>query len=726
MNLMKKLIYILGFSLALMPFQNCGVLNQQGYSILSNEKSGNGGGYEGKPDGTYYHYIPSYTCEGRPAAEQITEIKDGQAFVYVNKDTQCANQSSPVPVDDINVSPFQNEFISVKDSLFKRYEEKPAGIPNNLAEVLCRDNFETPTFEIVSHYDREKNEAFTRVYLPGQQVSDFSVSRILSSNQVRYVAGNISFNVDLSKPAFSVRKFAGQVENTSITGVSVRPLVCVIGGSIDTSQWSLKALANIDAGSFQVMNNNEILFFSEVSRYYFTSTLYQTVTHLFKIGLDNVVSDFSKLVFGNEYDFKTQNGKVNDVLYFFSAKKTSEGWTSSFFYDSRTGKYKRLTNLKTGADPEQYESRAPVLTSDQHLFYDTQVIHPTMESSPVVRVYNFNDDLIEDIATLSSRHEDTYVALPKTNQLVIFWHLKNSLTNVIQVYDAKSKISKDLPLKMQPNCSLLEFPEGPLSDESRVLAIQFCDGIHRNIIEISINDGSVKVLGPDSSITWASEDGHRIVMTDATKKNLAYDFRTGKTTALPIDPGFGANGLSSGITDFMLLNATSKMALANDQWLYGFGGNVEAPTMYQVDLQSGASVAVCEGALGKKLFVGKLPNQKIFLFTYEDALKVYRFYQVKSSSECARINEFPSAYPNVPKLVSTNIGFGLLLGLPITRSTDQTAVEAVFVPMDGRPPLKFNSGSVGKWQIDVSADRNRIVLRGPDLDNVVKIFSFDL
>jgi len=724
----KKLFYILGLLLVMLPFQNCGI-RPQNLSLSSTEKtteSGNGGGYEGKPDGTYYHYIPSYTCEGKPSAEQITEIKNGQAFLYANKDNQCANQSTPIPVDDINFSPFQNEFISVKDSLFKRYDEKPVGIPNNLAEVLCRDNFENPTFEIVSHYDREKNEALTRVYLPDRQISDFSVSRILSSNEVRYVAENISFIVDLSKPAFAERKFTGQIEKTTIAGLPVQSLVCVVGGSIDTSKWALTALTNVNVGSFQLMKNNEILFFSEVSRHYFSSTLYSYVKHLFNIGADGVVSDFSKMVFGEQYDVIHQNGKVDDVLNLFTAKLTSEGWTSLFVYDSRTGRAKRLTNLKAGVEPEIHGLNRPVLTSDQHLIYDTQILQASLSTTLVVRAYNFNDDSIEDVATLGADNEKGYSVLPKANKLLIYWRIKNSIKNVIEVYDTKSKTSTDVTLQMPGNCRVIGFDAKNVSDESGVLTTQICDESNRSLVQITLADGGVKVLGVESSISWVSDDGNTLVLTNASKANVAYDVRTGKTTSLPIDPRFGYDGSTSGLTDFSQSQFSSKMALASDRYLYGFGGNTGAPVMYQVDLVSGVSTPVCDAAAGKKLFLGILPNQKVFVFTYDAALKVYRFYQAKSPTDCARINEFPSEYPNVPKIIPTNIGFGLLLGSPITIYSTNPSPEAVFVPIDGRPPLKFNPNSKGNWQMEVSADKNRIVLRGPDADDVIRIFSFDL
>lgn len=143
-------------------------------------------------------------------------------------------------------------------------------------------------------------------------------------------------------------------------------------------------------------------------------------------------------------------------------------------------------------------------------------------------------------------------------------------------------------------------------------------------------------------------------------------------------------------------------------------------------MDTGVSTPICESAIGKKLLLGKLQNQKVFLFTYDATLKVYRFYDAKSSTDCARLNEFPSEFPNIPKLIATNVGFNLLLGNSMSSYTTNWTRAAVFILIDGRPPLKFNTHSNGDWDMEVSKDRNRIVLRGPGADNVLKIFSFDL
>lgn len=734
MRYAKTQFYLLGILLVIVMFQNCGLPSrlQSGTSLFSNDASGNGGGYEGKPDGTFYHFIPSHTCEGKPQAQRVAEIKNGQAYLYDNSDKQCADQGAPIAVGDINISPFQNEFISVKDALFKRYDVKPEGIPQSLAEILCRDDFENPTMEIVSHYDREKNEALARVYTLDQQIPDFAVSRILSSSQVRYVSSTLTFKVDLSKPAFAERKFAGVLEKASTNGLTTQPLVCVIGGSVDTSKWALKSLTDIDVGGFQILSNNEIVFFSEVYRHYFSPTLYQTVTNLFKIDSQDVVSNFSKPVFGENYDVHFRGAELEGYLYFYHAKLRNEGYRSQFVYNLKTNKAKRLTNLNGayGSSWEEFGLFRPAVTADGYVFYDTRVVSGASFQSWILRVYNINDDSIEDLIKVDERVGVSYTVLPKSNKAVFFRGPKDGYASVIEVYDAKMKKYSDLALQIGAGCQPVVVYEATLTaDETEIITEQICDQKKFDVVRISLLTGQVKVIAENSRIEWKSKDGNRILNANSTSKSYsAYDIRTGKKVALPIDPYMDLSGGANGYTSFAYSDDKAKLALAQDRFIYGLGGVQETPTMFKVDLDTGTSVPVCESAVGRKIFVGRLPNDKVFLFTYDKSVKVYRFYQAKSETDCSRINEFPSEYPNIPQLMATNIGFGVLLGNPLTVYETNVKAEAVFVPIDGRPPMKLNASPNPKseWSMAVSADKNRIVLQGPDIKNVIRIFSFDL
>ena len=716
--------------LLIISFQNCGAGSSFNASALriSSSLSGNGGGYEGKLNGVFYHYIPSYTCEGNASADQITQVKDGVAYLYENKSNQCATQSAPVLFADMNVSPFQNEFISVKDILFKRYEVKPVGIPNSLAEVLCRDDFENPSFEIVSHYDRDTNLAMTRIYFDDHLQNDFATSRILSSEKVSYVSNQIKFAVEFSKPiASNSRKFSGQVDASKIPGVSAGKLVCVVGGTLDTSKWNLRELTKQDAGPFYLLGNGEIMFFSEISRNYFSSQFFNSVTHLFKIALDNSVIDFSKAILGDNYNVVYRVSDIDKDQTIFAAKISSEIWPSLFIYDFKTAAVKKLTNLVSGASPEAYVMQSPVLTNDGHLFYDTKILgFQQGPDSFVLRVFDKINDTISDVYVITA--SAGYKVLPQTNRALILWPLKGSVPNVLEIYDAKTKISVDYPLG-DTSCLLNLRSAELIENEKFMIATESCANTITNIIQINLQNGTRKILAENKRIEWISENKQWLITIGIDSKHAAYNILSGVTISVPIDPKLtNPSGTSSqiDIDNFSQSGYGLQVALANQTHLYGFGGNFDSPTLFHVNLANAAASAICEDAVGKKLFLGALNSEKVFLFTYDAMVKVYRFYLIKNSTECIRINEFPSDYPSVPKLISTNIGFGLLLGYPLSASTTNHTREAVFVPIDGRPPLKFNSNENSNWEMEVSEDKNRIVLRGPGSDGVLKIFSFNL
>ena len=730
MKFIRPFFLLISGLLLIFIFQNCGSGSPFTVSNLraSSSLSGNGGGYEGKLNGVFYHYTPSYTCEGNAAADQITEVKNGLAYLYENKLNQCAIQSSPVLFTDMNVSPFQSEFLSIKDTLFKRYEVKPVGIPNSLAEVLCRDDFENPSFEIVSHYDRDSNLALTRIYFADHLQPDFPISRILSSDKVIYASDQIKFVVNFSTPIVdNSKKFAGQIIASKIIGVPEGKLACVVGGTLDTSKWNLRQLTTQDAGPFYLLGNGEVMFFSEISRNYFSSQFFTTVTHLFKIALDNSVMDFSKAILDDNYNV-IYRIRANDKDHtMFAAKSDSEMWPSLFSYDFKTATTKKLTNLVAGASPEAYSSQEAVLTNDGHLFYDTRILgFQQRPDSVVLRVFDKISDTISDVHVITD--SAGYKILPQTNRALILWPIKDGVSNVLEIYDAKTKTSVDYPFG-STGCLFALHSAEFIENESNMIATEYCANTKTNVVQINLQNGLRKVLGENKKIEWISTNKQWLMTVDMDLKRVAYNILSGVSIIVPIDPHLKTpSGTSSQVDldNFSQSGYGLKVALANDTHLYGFGANPESPTLFHVNLANATSSAICEEAAGKKMFLGALNNQKVFLFTYEAAVKVYYFYLIKNSNECVRINEFPSDYPAVPKLISTNIGFGLLLGYPLSASTNNHTREAVFVPIDGRPPLKFNSNENSNWDMEVSEDRNRIVLRGPGSDGVLKIFSFNL
>ena len=737
MSRFKRLILFASLFILVFSYQNCGSWKSDPIKALSTItfQSGNGGGYEGKPEGTFYLYSPNYSCEGAPAAERVTEFINGQAFLFDNQKNQCAQQNSGTPISDLEMSPFQNEFISVQDFLYKRYDEKPSGIPNNLAEVLCRDDFAKPTFEIVSHYDREKNEAATRVYFSQSKVPDFAVSRVLALSGVQYVSAELSFNVDLSNPAFSTRKFSGAIQKSSIAGLSVGPLVCVIGGSLDTSKWALKPFANIDSNAFGVDKSGDVYVFSDISRKYYDFGFYTSVVHIFKVTFEGIVSDFSKSMISGDFNFQGQVDTNSEDIKVISALPSTEKWASLYVTDLRNSKTKKLTNFKKDGPPEAYLQQSPVLTKDQFLFYDTRILYDMNSDAGVIRVYDLATDTIEDVGPTGTNCQ-VYAVLPEKNQLFQFCQDPDTLASYLQIYDAKTKNHSRLNLQISNQCSITNSLKATFIDGSpALLTEESCAGASGTktiqAIRISLLDGGIKEVGPEGSrLSWVADNKQWAILKTATNFKAVYNIKTEKWFEVPVNPDQQNEAASlrseSALNNFLMSEKPLNVALTSDQVIYGLGGPLDTPNLYQVDLTTGRAQELCQNVAGTKLFIGQLSGNKVFLFAYDKVLKVFRFYLVKGSPDCPRINEFPSDFPYALKLIPTDIGFGLLLGNALTAATGLMAREAVFVPVDGRPPLKFNSDAQHHWNMQLAPAQNRVYLSGPQKDGTDQLMSFDL
>ncbi len=727
MKIQKQFQQIFLLTFILFGYVNCSLQSSLKFPFQTAMKSsGNGGGYEGKPDGAYYHFIPNYTCSGHSSPEGITEIKDGQAYLYDNKGNQCSTSGAPIAIFDIDFSPFQNEFISVRDQLFKRYDEKPQGIPNNLAEVLCRDDFANPTFEIVTHFDRETNQTLTRIYFPDALEPDFPISRILSSQEVSYVSDRISFKVNFSKPSQPQKKYAGHIYSTTLKQIKNQNLTCVIGGSLDTSNWPLRQLTDLSTWRFNFVGLGEVIFSFQISKF---------VSHIYKIGFDNSIIDFTKKILGDNYSSSVQYRMTDKNIFVFQARSFSEIIDSWYVYDFRNEHVTRLTNLQSGPTIPTYLMIPPEVTENQHLIYSESI--PFYPFTTVLHDLNLQTNAMNNFVDVNEGV--AFITLTQSNKVIIVFQ-KSIQANNLQIYDIATQATGNLNVHLPEGCSLDLFLFTPVKSEQSLLTGMLCNGrIDKNLILISLKDGSIQRIAMNKYIAWSSQNKKWFMFGDylpvidsasgvagwhsSTKSTLLYNMETGQSFQTPIDPNLGSSDFNRISVQGSILGplpAANSPALINDQWLYGFEGDIQNSTLSRVDLKTGSSTKFCEATVGRKLFVSVLPNQKLYLFTYDDFLKIYRFYSIKGATDCPLINEFPSVYGSVSNLKTANIGFALTLG------TLHSIDEAVFVPIDGRPPLKLSYGDHGPWQIDISPNKNRIILLGPSANEKLKLFSFDL
>lgn len=735
MKQFKQLLHIFIVTSLLLGFVNCSFQNALSLKFSNASKlSGNGGGYEGKPDGTYYRYVPNYTCSGQPSPEGVAEIVDGKAYLYDNNSGQCSTQSSPLLATDINLSPFQNEFISIRDELFKRYETKPAGIPNSLAEILCRDDFEKPTFEIVSHYDRETNQAQSRVYFADHLQPDFQIGRILSATEVKYQSEQLQFKVDISKPAAQKKKFSGMVIASTISGVQNKNLTCVVGGSLDTSNWKLTQLSELETYYFSFFGKGEILFANTVSTF---------VHQMYKIAVDNSVTNFTEKLLGYNFDSQVTMASESPDLFIFQGRPVSDLFQSWFVYDQVTSKVIRLTNLNTERAQGSYLSNSPNITENRHLIYTEN--DNFFNHKYILHDLDLNTNSNYEIGVTTNGI--AHITLKKTNRAILVDYSVKPITQV-QLYTVATKSQKPISVQLPSDCQLDRLGMSGMmvdtyNNEEDILGNMTCGGTSDvHLVLFHVSTGEVREIALNKYIIWVTEDHKWLLLGDLRQVTdpqtgqsstkfisttpTAYNILTGQSFVTSVNPNHGTfdsegnfvhPDYSNGdIMEFL------KIASVENRWLYGFNGEVFNPTLYQTDLQTGLSIKSCENAQGRKLHVGALPNQKVYLLTYDSQLKAYRFYAVKSPTDCLLLNEFPSEHPSVTYLQSTTIGFAMSMGDGNMRPTR----EAVFVPTDGRPPLKMSYGDQGPWYIQVTPDKRRIILTGPAADGVNRIFSFDL
>jgi hypothetical protein len=246
---LKKLPILLFSAVLLLSFQNCtryAFLPLHGeFSLKSTDSTdgGNGGGYDGKPDATYYRYVPGFSCEGKSSYKDRLEVRGEALFLFENHLQTCATQSRPLSSADVLRSPLQQDSVSLNDFIYTK-EARPADErfqPNSPAieEVLCRDDFTQPQLEIITQFSESQNTTKTRVYTSTagggtvRMVEDLAAVRNYSGSHIEYnsFAGDLDFKVSLEQilPG-TQRRFVGEVgaaRGAVLSPLKAKKLVCI-------------------------------------------------------------------------------------------------------------------------------------------------------------------------------------------------------------------------------------------------------------------------------------------------------------------------------------------------------------------------------------------------------------------------------------------------------------------------------------------------------------------
>lgn len=158
---------------------------------LARTDSGNGGVYDGKPEGNYYHFLPDFKCEGVDFPQEILSLTQTSATLSRSTTHSCASASANIPLDLIDHSPYQSGVIGYQASIFASKESLPVRTPDRLVEAWCRDTAGPFGFETIGFYDRALRTAQQEVYFTNAQgqterLPPFDVSRLIENRRIHY------------------------------------------------------------------------------------------------------------------------------------------------------------------------------------------------------------------------------------------------------------------------------------------------------------------------------------------------------------------------------------------------------------------------------------------------------------------------------------------------------------------------------------------------------------
>lgn len=241
-----------------LAFQNCSPVSFQ--NSLSLKMSDSGVPYGGKPTGTFYRFVPDFTCENKEAPNAVIQMTETSTSLIENKKLLCGAIKVDLDPSLLDTSIYQNEVIGYQEGIFEGESTEPSQIPANLVEVWCRDSKGEEGIETITYYDRLKQAAVNRIYYSKNgnaiQIPDFSVARVIANKTV-FIKDEKGFELTVhrDRPAAQVGLFVGEL-SALIDGQKVtRETNCRLGGSLDSSLWPAKQIVDLNVNLLKISAN---------------------------------------------------------------------------------------------------------------------------------------------------------------------------------------------------------------------------------------------------------------------------------------------------------------------------------------------------------------------------------------------------------------------------------------------------------------------------------------
>ncbi len=706
-------IFIAHAIVFLSAFQNCTGINGLNLDNLQNvtsskDSGGSGVGYDGKLTGNYYRFIPGYSCAGQPAAKEIIQVQDQGTTLVSNSLLQCESEQVNLPKAAIGESPLQTEFITYNDLIFKHLDGVVSQIPDQLPEVLCRDDFESPQIEIVTHYDRVKSQALGRIYHKNSDGSvsgtlDFNVARVLSPYQVNYQSSELQLSVDLQHPVSGTHRFKGSLGGS-------RPVTCVTGGLLDVSAWPLHQVTDFRTSNITInYATNSIVVTQD------DATGSMEGRKLIQITPDGSYFDLTTNLLNSQYKVNTLTISISGAPLMVGSGVNKLSWRGQeyFFMDLLNrriipfGDTKSIENIVTLPSPLQNGELIYNLIDDS--------------SSGIIRKMNLETRKLTDVyfaRALQIR------ILPDTNKVVsVSFTTKRSVLIHDFAAGTQVTISPPIPTSCYPSNRLdyglyslygdysvfLVLPKANLA----IVRYNNCGTSDSLLYGVSLNNQSHIDFGPNACILDYSLDynwveiGHEITIPQPYGQSnqscqalnvTHYDLVHGTNYLVKNNPLFARNRFKN-ITKQMIPMYTNAPTLQginysgygqsllklNESLSLGMIYSSEKPQLIQFNQVTNQTQEICTSAKGDKISLGSMNKDIAYLLTYSASEQIYFAYKVTPTS-CTQINSFPSIKNKVMEIALSKSGLGLIVG----DDTKDSPTLVYFMPFNGKPTYLLN------------------------------------
>lgn len=683
-------------------------------SPITQNSGGSGVGYDGKILGNYYRFIPGYSCAAQPAAKEIIQIQEQSTILISNSVLQCQSENTNLANELLGQSPLQSEFLTYNDLIFKHLEGEITEIPDQLPEVLCRDDFAQPQVEIVTHYDKAKSAALGRIYRKNTDGSvavlrDFSVARSLSPYQVEYQSSDLQLSVDLQHPIQGTHRFVGQYSNS--TKVKTK-LTCVTGGLLDTSAWPLQQITDTHTSSVTVnYATNSVVVTQE------DGTGSVAGRKLIQITSDRKYKDLTAQLLGSDYNINTSNvgSYANTPLVITSTSQKSGDFGFQYFF---------LDLLHSAAIP--FLAKEEILNSGLVPLQTGEMIYDVIDSrsTGILRKLDLQTRQFTNIYSAFSLRE---LVIPGTNKVVT---VSNSTMRSVLIHDLSAGTQVPISPPLADNCHPADrFTYGisslygerslfMLMPKADLAVVRYDCGSSSRLYGVSLTGAPHVDFGANACIWDYSADsnwieiGHEITINPANARSYQscqgtqvrhYDLSRGTNFLVGNNPLFTSDrwqNFSKAQVIPMIINAPTGSSFYygqgnallkfNENLILGMVYSSEKPRLIQFDPARNQTQEICTNTKGDKISLGALGKNEAYLLTYSSEEQIYFSYEITTlasgSTDCARVNSFPSAKKRLLEVALSPIGLGLILG----DETKGSPTSVYFMPFNGKPTYLLN------------------------------------